>query len=360
MTDYYKVLGVNKNASQEDIKSAYKKLAKKYHPDLNPGNAEAEKKFKEINEAASVLGDAEKRSQYDQFGTAGPTASQAGYDFSDFARHFGTEFDVDSIFDNFFGGRRRSHRGADLNYEVEISLEEAYNGAEKTLELNKLEKCSECHGKGGKEMAACNQCQGTGVLRRTARTPFGLFQQQMPCKHCKATGKIVKKPCSECEGEGVLRKKKKLEVKIPAGVDTDSVLRLRGEGESSQETAGDLFIHLRVKPHEIFRREGVDIYLEVPLSYSQAVLGDKISIPTLEGKAELTIPAGTADNTLFRMRGKGMPDLEGEGSGSQLVKVYIKVPERLNRREKELIEELHDLEKEKPQEGFFKKFFNKL
>lgn len=357
--DYYNLLGVQKGASKEDIKKAYKRLAKKYHPDLNPGNKDAEHKFKEINEAVSVLADDQKRSHYDQFGTADTT--QQGFDFSDFMRGQGAE-DIfggfEDVFDRFFGGSRaryRARRGADIATEVEVDLKEVAEGTTKRLHLNKLEQCPSCHGSGGKR-ETCSDCGGSGRVTRTQRTPFGMFQATTSCHRCNGSGSSLKEACSKCDGEGRVRVKKELEVTIPAGIEDGMQLRIRGEGIAGEHgaEAGDLYVIVHIKEHEIFERRGNNIILECPVSFTQAVLGDDIEVPTLNGKAELTIPPHTQDNTILRMRGKGIGS--SHGTGDQYVKITIKIPEKLSKKEHDLVKQLADAEKEKPT-SFFKKFF---
>ncbi|MEW5896300.1 MAG: molecular chaperone DnaJ [Nanoarchaeota archaeon] len=364
--DYYKLLGIDKNASREEIKKAFKKLALKYHPDRAPEDKkkEYEEKFKEINEAVSVLGDDKKRQQYDQFGSSAFSAGAGfqGYDFSDIMSQFrsGIFGDFDDIFEHVFGGgsRRysRARRGSDLLYETEISLEEAYSGAKKTIVLNKLERCGSCKGKGAGEFASCHHCQGSGYMKRTQRTPFGLFQQTGPCPYCHGHGELPKDSCSDCSGEGVVRKRKNIEVSIPAGVESNMRLRVKGEGEvgDSGGPSGDLYVQIYLKPHDVFELRDGDLHVTVPISFSQAALGDEIEVPTLNGKASLTIPAGTQTETVFRMRNKGMPSLHNSGYGDQMVKVHIKVPTRLSGKQKELLKQLKE---ENPSESFLKKIF---
>jgi molecular chaperone DnaJ len=356
--DYYKTLGVDKNATKEEIKRAYKRLAKKYHPDLNKDNPDAEPKFKEINEAASVLADDEKRSQYDQFGTTAENFGGhgfGGFNFDDLMGNiFESGFDFDSIFDSFFGGsnifgRRRKgrERGADLRYDLEITLEEAAEGAEKTITIPRLERCPDCHGKGGEGEEECPDCHGSGVLRRTQRTPFGLFSTQTTCRKCHGEGSIISKKCQKCHGEGRVEKTRKLEIKIPAGSETGTNLRVMGEGEAGQKgaAAGNLYVIIHVKPHKIFEREGNDLYVEVLLSFTTAALGGQIEVPTLKGKAALKIPPGTQTGTIFRMRGKGMPSLHGDGNGDQNVRVRIITPKKLSKKQKELLSQFEKTEK---------------
>ena len=364
--DYYKILGVEKSASKEEIKKAYKNLAKKYHPDINK-EADAETKFKEINEAVSVLADDGKRQQYDQFGTTDFNSSQGGFGgagFSDFMRGF--DFgsgDLGNIFDMFFGGgrgrgRSRSSRGSDLQFDLEITLEEAAFGTEKEVPLNKLDICEECDGQGG-ELDTCSECRGNGFVRKTARTPFGMFQTQTTCPKCRGRGSSLKKKCAKCGGEGRIRTKKTITVKIPPGVDSGNRLRVRGEGIAGENGggSGDLFVVVYVKPDKVFKRDGDDLYLEMPISFTQAALGDEIEVPTLSGKAALRIPAGTQSHTIFRMKGKGIVNLEGYGQGDQMVRVLVEVPEKLNKKQRELLKEFSKLEKENPSKSFLKKIF---
>ncbi len=368
--DYYKTLGVEKKATKDDIKKAYKKLAMKYHPDRAPEEKkkEYEEKFKEINEAAAVLSDDKKRQQYEQFGSsafAGGAGSEgfSGFDFSDIMSQFrsGSFGDTDDIFEHLFsgggGGRSvRARRGSDLLYETEITLEEAAQGVEKTLQLNKLERCPACQGKGATTMENCHHCQGSGQMKKTTRTPFGIFQQSGPCPYCHGRGELPQNSCSDCQGEGLVRKKKKIEVKIPAGVEEGMRLRVPGEGELGQNNgpAGDLFLDVHLADHAYFQREGDDLHLTVPLSFTQAALGDEIEVPTIDGKALLKIPLGTDSETIFRMQGKGMPSLRSHGHGDQLVKVKIEVPKKLSKKQIELIKELHE---EKASKGFLKRMF---
>ena len=360
--DYYKRLGVERNATKEEIKKAYKKLALKYHPDRasEEKKKEYEEHFKEISEAASVLGDDKKRKHYDQFGGSsfqGGAGFQEGYDFSDIFSQFKGNSNFDDLFDQLFGGSRRSRsrRGADLLYETEITLEEVSSGAKKSISLNKLEHCQKCKGKGASKFEQCKLCNGSGYVKRTQRTPFGLFQQTGPCSECSGRGEIPLDSCPECHGEGLIRKRKTIEVSIPAGVEEGMRLRVSGEGEvsSSGGSPGDLYVIIYIKEHSVFIRKGKDLHLAVPISFSQAALGDEVEIPTINGKVQLKIPAGTQSETVFKMRGKGLPSLKGD-IGDEMVKVKIEVPTNLSKKQKELIKQL---EEEKPIKGFFKKFF---
>jgi molecular chaperone DnaJ len=348
--DYYNVLGVEKNASKEEIKKAYKNLAKKYHPDMNKEKDAAEK-FKEINEAASVLGDDKKRQQYDQFGTA-DTQGFSSYDFSDFGQGFG--FDFDDIFENFFGGGRRrrgSRRGDDIEYELEITLEEAAFGTKKQIYVPRLDTCKVCHGSGAKSTDAvqtCSSCHGSGTVVKTQRTPFGIFQTSGICSKCQGAGKEITEECSACNGHGKIQEEKKVTVDVPAGVDTGSRLRISGGGQAGERgaAAGDLYLYISVAKHETFERDGQDIFMELSVSFRDCCIGAEIEVPTLKGTATIKIPAGTKANTVFRLKGKGILSLRGFGAGDQLVKIIIEVPQKLSKRQKEILEEF-DVESKK-------------
>lgn len=368
--DYYEILGVKKDATKAEIKKAYKKLAKKYHPDINKGSDAADK-FKKINEAAAVLGDDQKRQQYDQYGK---TADQfgngfQGFDFSDFGFGSGNDFDFGDIFDTFFGGgaspfgrRRRSgpQRGASLRYDLEISLEEASTGITKEIVVPRLERCEKCNGSGAKsqsDIVSCPECNGAGVVRRAQRTPFGMFSTTANCAKCKGKGQYIKHECSACDGTGVVRKTRNIKVKIPAGAQSGTNLRIVGEGEAGEKGApsGDLYVMVHVKDHEIFERHGDDIYIKIHLPFTIASLGGEIEVPTLKGKAKLKIPAGTQSNTTFRMRDKGIPYLQSLGSGDQNVEVIISVPKKLNKKQKDLLKQF---EKESKNKSFLSKVFD--
>ncbi|MFH1771175.1 MAG: molecular chaperone DnaJ [archaeon] len=366
--DYYKILGVEKGASKEEIKKAYKRLAKKYHPDLNNDEGATEK-FKEISEAAAVLGDNNKRTQYDQFGSdafkgGGFNRGFSGFDFSSFSDmgdifdHLGDIFGAD-----FGGGRRRTssrRRGSDLRADIEISLEEAANGVKKKLAVNKKSACSKCSGKGGSGEESCGQCHGSGRVTASRQTPFGIFQTTSTCRNCSGSGEVLRNICENCDGSGSVVKESTIEVDVPEGIDNGSRLRLSGEGESGYRggPTGDLYVVVHVKEHEVFERREDDIILEVPISIVQASLGAKIEVPTLDGKATLKIPAGTQTGTTFKMKGKGMPYLHSYGHGDQLVVVSVKTPS-LNKQQEKAMKELgkelgEDVE---PEKKWFKKFF---
>lgn len=356
--DYYEVLGVEKGASETEIKKAFKKMARKYHPDLNRDNPkEAEAKFKEVNEAYEVLSDAQKKAQYDQFGHAAfdPSSGGAGAGgFGGFGGFGGGGSEgFGDIFDMFFGGgggrsrRPGPERGSDLRYDLEISFEEAAFGKEAELSIPRTEECSVCHGSGaaaGTHPEECPQCHGTGQVQYAQNTPFGRMVNSRTCDRCDGTGKIVKTPCKECHGKGTKRVQRKINVKIPAGVDNGSRIRVSGGGEAGVRGGGpgDLYVYIFVKAHKFFERDGADVLCEVPVSFVQAALGDTVEVPTLDGKVELTIPAGIQSGKVLRLKGKGIPFLRGQGRGDQHVRVKVLTPQKLSSRQKELLREFAD------------------
>ncbi|MCF7866893.1 molecular chaperone DnaJ [Candidatus Woesearchaeota archaeon] len=370
--DYYKILGVEKGATKEEIKKAYKTLAKKYHPDLNKDNSQAQEKFKEISEAASILGNDEKRKQYDQFGSESFKNGGAGQGFSGFGGQgfsgFGSQggnFDFEDIFEAFFGGggrgRREQRQGANIRFDLDITLEEAAFGTSKDIKLKKKNVCKKCEGSGGEETETCSTCHGTGQVRSIKRTPFGAFQTTSACNSCIGTGKEIKKKCNYCDGDGYTIGEKKIHVDIPKGVEDEMRLRVEREGEAGERGSvpGDLYIYIHVEEHDFFERNGNDINVEIPISYTQAVFGDSIEIPTLGGKAKLKIPEGTQSGTIFRMKDKGIPYLRGYGVGDQNVTVIVDVPRKLNKKQKEALEKYGKLigDSAKPQKGFLEKIF---
>ncbi|MFD2116140.1 molecular chaperone DnaJ [Paenibacillus yanchengensis] len=339
--DYYEVLGVGKSASDEELKKAYRKLARQYHPDVNK-EADAEEKFKEVKEAYDVLSDDSKRSTYDRFGHVDPNQGMGGAGGADFGGGFG------DIFDMFFGGgggRRDPNapqRGNDLQYTMTIEFKEAVFGKETEISIPRTESCDPCHGSGAKpgtQPETCSVCHGSGQQEVVANTPFGRMVNRRACSNCSGSGKVIRERCSSCHGAGQVKKQRKIKVSIPAGVDEGSQIRISGEGEGGLRggPAGDLYIVLRVKEHEFFEREGDDIYCEVPLTFTQAALGDEIEIPTLTEKVKLKIPAGTQTGTYFRLKGKGVPRLRGYGQGDQHVKVTVVTPTKLSEEQKALL-----------------------
>lgn len=348
--DYYEVLGVSKEASEKDIKSAYRKLAMKYHPDTSDAS-DAEERFKEISEAYAVLSDSDKREKYDQFGHAGINSQYSqedlfrGINFEDLFRGFGFGGGGgDSIFDMFFGGRRQGPaRGRDLRYDLDLTLEQAASGLEMTLDVPRTESCQTCSGSGSKpgtKPTVCAQCGGTGQVTRVQSTPFGQMITSTGCPKCGGKGQIITSPCTECGGSGRVRRTRKINVKIPQGVDDGQQIKLRGEGDVGPGGAGDLYIFLNIRPHQLFKRVDSDLLFEMPISITQAALGAEVNVPTLNGKANVKIPAGTQDGSVFRLKGKGMPRLHGVGFGDLHVKVDVSIPKSLTTRQRELLEAL--------------------
>jgi molecular chaperone DnaJ len=340
--DYYQVLGVSRTASDDDIKKAYRKLALKLHPDRNPDNhREAEEQFKELVEAYQVLADPERRNLYDRFGHAAFEAGGPGA--GGFDVNAGFEDIIGDLFGDFFGtGRttRRSRRGQDLRYELELSFEEAAFGCEKTITVPRLSPCETCGGRGAKpgtSPKACPQCRGTGQVRFQQ----GFFSIAKTCGHCNGQGTIIANPCPSCHGSGRRQRTHQLNIKIPPGVDSGARLKLRGEGEAGPNSggAGDLYVVLHVREHPLFAREGTDVVCEVPVSIAQAALGGEIQVPTLDGPSVVKVPAGTQSGSLFRLKGRGIPELNGYGRGDQIVRILVETPRKLTVRQRELLEE---------------------
>ncbi len=362
MKDYYSILGVSRDASQEEIKRAFRRLARKYHPDLNPGNKEAEEKFKEINEAYSCLSDPIKKANYDRYGTAeGPIGNGFGFEthttFTDI---------FEDIFEGFFGSfgfrKQRPVKGADLRYDLTITLEEAAFGVEKEIKYHRWEECFNCKGSGikpGTSPVTCNACGGTGYIKFNQ----GFFSVSKTCNKCGGKGQIIKDPCPECSGRGKVRLEQTINVKIPPGVDSGTRLKVSGGGELGEfgGPRGDLYIYVEVKEHEIFRREGINLYCSVPISFVKAVFGGDIEVPTLEGVEKIHIPAGTPSGKTFRIKGKGLPRVGSNQRGDEIVTVYIDVPKKLNQRQRELLEEFAKVSGEdikKNTKGFKEKLKN--
>ena len=375
--DLYEVLGLQKGASDDEIKKAYRKLAKKYHPDLNPGDKEAEKKMKEVNGAYEVLSDAEKKARYDQYGFAGIDPNYAGGagggGFGGFQ-----DFDLGDIFGSMFGGgfggqqtRQNGPRnGENLRITLQLTFEEAVFGCEKSVSVTRNESCKDCGGTGAKKGTSpetCPVCRGSGQVQSTQRTPFGVFSSSSPCQNCKGTGKIIKEPCPSCKGEGRVRKTRTIRVKIPAGIDDGQTISLRGEGNGGARggPAGDLYVTVYVKEHKMFKRDGQDIILEMPISFAQAALGATLIVPTVDGKVQYDLPEGTQTGTVFRLRGSGVPSVNGRGRGDQYVKVNVEIPRNLNHEQKELLRKFDEATGDScysERGGFFKKMkdlFNK-
>jgi len=371
--DYYEILGVGRDASNGEIKNAYRKLALKFHPDRNPGDKEAEEKFKEASEAYEVLCDAEKRSAYDRFGHSGLEGrfSGGGFQWSDFTHATDFEDIFGDLFSSFFGGGRRTRRGSsgpprgrDLKVAVDLSLEEIAKGVEKKINLNRLQRCSTCDGSGaapGSSKKTCSTCGGVGQVQQVSRSFFGQSVTVSACPACNGEGSIITEPCDQCRGEGRLRGKAELTVRIPPGVRSGNYIPLRGQGEAGPRGGplGDCLVFIQEKKHESFTRDGNNVIYQLPISFSQAVLGDEIQVPTLTGKAMMKVPAGTQSGRIFRLRGKGIPDVDGRGVGDQLVQIVVWTPQDLSGQERELFEELARLEKKRADsEG--KSFFEKM
>lgn len=375
--DYYEVLGLKKGASEDEIKKAFKSMARKYHPDLHPDDKEAAEKFKEINEAYEVLSDSEKRARYDQFGHAGVDPNYGGGAGAGGFSGFGGFGDVGDIFDSIFGGgfggfgggrstassANAPHRGGDVNANVTIDFMEACKGAKKKMRVTHMVKCDQCSGTGADantKTNSCTECHGQGSVRVNQRTPFGVISTTKVCPRCGGKGKIVTNPCSKCRGSGRQRVTTDIELKIPAGIDNGQILRVSGQGDAGLNGGpnGDLNVSVTVRPHELFTRSGNDIFCEIPISYAQAVLGDKVTVPTIKGKVEYEIPEGTQSGTKFRLRGEGVKYLGRESYGDQYVTVVVEVPKRLTKQQKELLKKFDDCLEEKNQakrQNFFEK-----
>ncbi|WP_010097062.1 molecular chaperone DnaJ [Ornithinibacillus scapharcae] len=347
--DYYEVLGVEKSASKEEIKKSYRKLARQYHPDVNK-EPDAAEKFKEVKEAYETLSNDQKRAQYDQFGHAGMNGGQGFGGFSG-AQDFGGFGD---IFDMFFGGggRRRDpnapQQGADLQYTMVLDFEEAIFGKETDIVIPKEEECQTCHGSGAKpgtKPTTCSHCNGSGQLNTEQNTPFGRVVNRRACHHCSGTGKIIAEKCTTCTGKGTVKKNKKIHINIPAGIDEGQQIRVAGKGEPGKNggPAGDLYVVIQVRKHDFFMREGDNIFCELPLTFTQAALGDEVEVPTVHGKVKLKIPAGTQTGKTFRLKGKGAPNVRGYGQGDQHIKVRVVTPTKLSERQKDLLREFNEI-----------------
>ena len=379
--DYYEVLGIGKTATDAEIKSAYRKLAKKYHPDLNPGDKEAEEKFKEVNEANDVLSDPQKRQRYDQFGFAGVDPNYAAANGGG-AGGFGGGFggvDLGDIFGDIFGGgfgggfsgfgggsstrtANVPRKGHDIQASVILTFEEAAHGCSKKITINRQDTCPDCGGTGaakGTSPETCPDCGGRGYVVTQQRTPFGVMQSQQPCSHCGGRGTIIRNPCKTCRGTGKTAARKSLEINIPAGIDDDQNIALRGQGDAGSNggPAGDVIVHVTVKADPMFERDGYDVTIHVPITFSQAVLGDDVEVPTVDGRIVQHIPEGTQSGTKFRLRGQGIQYLNGRGRGDQYVIVDVEIPKKVTRAQREALKAFEDSMKEdnyEKRKGFFK------
>ncbi|NMD70648.1 molecular chaperone DnaJ [Bacillus sp. DNRA2] len=363
--DYYEVLGVAKSASKDEIKKAYRKLSKQYHPDINKADDAADK-FKEIKEAYEVLSDEQKRAHYDQFGHTDPNQ---GFGGGDFGGGFGG---FEDIFNTFFGGggsRRRDpnapRQGADLQYTMTLNFEEAVFGKETDIQIPREEECETCHGSGAKSGThpeTCQHCQGSGQINVEQNTPFGRMVNRRTCHYCNGTGKQIKHKCSTCGGTGKVKKRRKIHVKIPAGIDDGQQLRVTGQGEPGFNGGppGDLYVVFHVRDHEFFERDGEDIYCEMPITFAQAALGDDVEVPTLHGKVKLKVPQGTQTGTKFRLKGKGVPNVRGYGVGDQHVIIRVITPTKLSDKQKQLLREFAEASGKAPSGGPEDSFFSKV
>lgn len=352
--DYYETLGVNKKASQDDIKKAFRKLARKYHPDLNPGDKAGEHKFKEINEAYGVLGDEKKRAEYDKYGSSPFEAGGQGFDYRTYTS--GDRFDFGGfgdVFSDLFGAGSRPEaadlKGQDLVMGIDLSLEEAFSGITKPITFNREVPCRDCGGSGAATYQQCDQCKGTGKVQMSK----GFFKMAQYCNSCGGTGKKITKACRQCIGKGKTIHTESIKVKIPAGADTGSRIRLRGMGGPGQGSgpAGDLHIEITVRDHPVFQRKGDDIHLEVPVTFGEAALGSKIDVPTIDGAASMTLPAGTQGGQKFKLSGKGFPSAKSSRRGDQYIKIKIAVPKNIPEKARSAIKEIEALYKESPRKG---------
>ena len=375
--DFYEVLGVDKNASDEDIKKAYRKLAKKYHPDLNPGDKEAEAKMKEVNGAYEILSDKEKRAKYDQFGHAGvdPSYNAGAGGFGGFSGGFEDFGDLGDIFGSFFGGgfgggsarssrRNAPRRGENISVSLSLSFEEAAFGCTKDVTVLRVERCTACGGSGAKsgtQPEVCPTCGGTGQVKTTQRTPFGVFQSSTICSTCHGTGKIIKNPCPTCDGKGFVRKKFTVSVKVPAGINDGQTISVSGQGSAGTNGGpnGDLHVYVYVRPHPLFERRGNDVWCEMPITFTQAALGADVEVPTLDGKVSYHVHEGTQPGDVFRLKGKGIQGLGSRMRGDQYVQVTVEVPRNLSKRQKEILAELDKASDDKNY-AKRKSFFGKL
>lgn len=350
--DYYEVLGLQKGASEDEIKQAFRKMSRKYHPDFNPDDKTAEEKFKEVNEAYEVLSDPNKKSRYDQFGHAGVDPSYGGGGFGGgFSGGFGDMGDISDIFSSFFGGGfggrtnpNAPRRGQDIQRSVSISFMEACSGKKADITLDRMEKCPDCNGSGaaaGSSPETCSECHGTGQVKTTQRTPFGMISSQKACPRCGGKGSVISNPCRKCSGNGRVNVSKSITVDIPAGIDDGQTIRVGGQGHSGLNggPSGDLLVTISVRPDAIFERDGYDIHTEMPITFVQAALGAEVTVPTIDGTVKYNIPEGTQPGTVFRFKGKGIKRLNRSDRGNQFVHVTIEVPGNLTKKQKDLLRE---------------------
>ena len=373
--DYYEVMGVPKNATDAEIKKAYRKLAKKYHPDLNPGDKAAEASFKEVNEAYEVLSDKDKRARYDQFGHAGVDPNFGGG--AGGGSPFTGDIDLGDIFNSFFGGGfggggfggrtvnpNAPRRGSDTETTVNISFEEAAKGCKQTITFQNIDTCDHCGGSGaekGTTAKTCPNCNGTGQVRINQRTPFGVVQTSRSCDRCGGKGKVIDTPCPTCGGTGRVRKPKTIEINIPAGIDNEQILNVGGQGNAGTNggPAGDLRVYVNVRPHPIFERRGNDVWCEVPITFTQAALGAEVVVPTIDGRVSYQVREGTQPGDVFKLKGKGIPRISGHGRGDQYVRMTIEVPKNLSQRQKTLLQDFDNVAEDKNYQKR-KSFFDKI
>jgi len=369
--DYYEVMGVPKNATDDEIKKAYRKLAKKYHPDLNPGDKSAEAQFKELNEAYEVLSDKDKKARYDQFGHAGVDPNFGGG--AGGGSPFAGDIDLGDIFNSFFGGGfgggraanpNAPRRGGDTEATVNISFEEAAKGCKKNIAYQKVEPCSDCSGTGaqkGTSAKTCSNCGGTGQVRINQRTPFGTVQTSRSCDRCGGTGKVIESPCKTCGGTGRVRKQKTIEINVPAGIDNEQVLSVSGQGNAGVNggPSGDLRVYVNVRPHPIFERRGNDVWCEIPITFTQASLGAEVVVPTIDGRVSYSVREGTQPGDVFKLKGKGIPHISGRGRGDQFVRVTVEVPKNLSQKQKSILQEFDSVAEDKNYQKR-KTFFDKI
>ncbi|MDR2073818.1 MAG: molecular chaperone DnaJ [Oscillospiraceae bacterium] len=369
--DYYKLLGVGKGASEDEIKKAYRRMAKQYHPDLNKDNKSAEAKFKEVNEAYEVLSDKEKRARYDQFGHAGVNQNYSGGQGYSSGSPFESDFDLGDLFGSFFGGfggsasgsRRRVSRGSNIEVSVSISFEESAKGCSRTVNFERVAECEACGGVGaaaGSAKKTCSVCRGSGQVVVSQRTAFGVIQTMSTCSHCHGEGSVIEQPCAKCGGKGRIKRSDSVEVQIPAGVDSGQILNVRSKGNVGVNGggSGDLHISVNVKPHQFFERNNDDIWCELPITFVQASLGDDVVVPTLEGKVTYHVHEGTQHGDVFKLKGRGIPHLQGRGRGDQMIRITVEVPKHLSEEQRKILKKFDSVSVPRnyqKKQGFFER-----